>query len=439
MTWRTILVLAAFVGMCGFIAYWGDLLGRRMGKRRLTLFGLRPRYTAILTTSVTGMMIAVFTIGIMALVSQRVRLLMLQGDQIVSRMNQISRDYTDAKKDYTIALKDLDNQRHITDEATLGANRAIKQRNLLASEIILIKQNLIRLKADLQKNKASLAQAESALSNTKGDLKSANQEISRKRQEIASQHKEIEFLDELQKRLGDRLEEKVGPRLKALRERHIIFSPGEEIARRVISCDQSKSVIRSEMLELLSEADKNARTKGAIPGDNNTSVQILPKSVKDSAGKDIFLKDEQTINALVDNIHSAVGSVVVLILSVGNSVDGEQALIEFDRPFHNKLIYSAGDEVSAAIIDGGVSRGQILSSLIQFLRKDVRSSAINDGIIPQLDEDGQPTVGQIDDWDKIFDLVDNIKKSNKAVRVKALAVSDTWSAGPLSLNYNVSE
>ena len=55
-----------------------------------------------------------------------------------------------------------------------------------------------------------------------------------------------------------------------------------------------------------------------------------------------------------------------------------------------------------------------------------------------MDEDGQQTVGQIDDWDKIFDLVDSIKKSDKPVRVKALAVSDTWSAGPLSLNYDVS-
>ena len=97
MTWRTILVLAIFVAVCGFIAYFGDLLGRRMGKRRLTLFGLRPRYTAILVTSLTGMLIAVFAIGIMALVSQRVRLLMIQGDSIVSRMNHITNQYNDAQ------------------------------------------------------------------------------------------------------------------------------------------------------------------------------------------------------------------------------------------------------------------------------------------------------------------------------------------------------
>ena len=42
----------------GFIAYFGDLLGRRMGKKRLTLFGLRPRHTAIGVTTITGMIIA---------------------------------------------------------------------------------------------------------------------------------------------------------------------------------------------------------------------------------------------------------------------------------------------------------------------------------------------------------------------------------------------
>src|SRR5205807_5436908 len=47
--------------LCGFIAYIGDLLGRRLGKKRLSVFGLRPKHTAILLTIVTGVLIASVT------------------------------------------------------------------------------------------------------------------------------------------------------------------------------------------------------------------------------------------------------------------------------------------------------------------------------------------------------------------------------------------
>src|SRR3712207_8674593 len=52
---RSILLLLA---LCGFIAYIGDLLGRRLGKQRLSVFGMRPKHTAILLTIVTGALIA---------------------------------------------------------------------------------------------------------------------------------------------------------------------------------------------------------------------------------------------------------------------------------------------------------------------------------------------------------------------------------------------
>jgi len=57
----TAIVILLLLALCGFIAYIGDLLGRRLGKKRLTIFGLRPKHTAILLTVVTGVLIAGFT------------------------------------------------------------------------------------------------------------------------------------------------------------------------------------------------------------------------------------------------------------------------------------------------------------------------------------------------------------------------------------------
>jgi hypothetical protein len=67
------LLIAVLVLVSGVIAYVGDVLGRWLGRRRVTLFGLRPRHTAMLISVVAGMLIAGWTLGASMAVSQDVR------------------------------------------------------------------------------------------------------------------------------------------------------------------------------------------------------------------------------------------------------------------------------------------------------------------------------------------------------------------------------
>ncbi len=59
--------------MSGLIAYLGDLVGRKVGKKRLTLFGLRPRYTSVIITVITGILIAAFSITLIFTAFSNVR------------------------------------------------------------------------------------------------------------------------------------------------------------------------------------------------------------------------------------------------------------------------------------------------------------------------------------------------------------------------------
>ena len=52
----TLILVMVITG--GLIAFIGDRIGTRVGKRRLTLWGLRPRYTSIIITILTGILIA---------------------------------------------------------------------------------------------------------------------------------------------------------------------------------------------------------------------------------------------------------------------------------------------------------------------------------------------------------------------------------------------
>ncbi len=52
------LVVIVIVLVAGLIAYIGDRVGHQVGRKRLTLFGLRPKYTSTIVAVGTGMMIA---------------------------------------------------------------------------------------------------------------------------------------------------------------------------------------------------------------------------------------------------------------------------------------------------------------------------------------------------------------------------------------------
>lgn len=84
----TILALSMTVLMGGIIAYNGDLIGRKFGKRRISLFGMRPKYTAILITSITGVLISAGTTTILFLLVSPVREVILSGEEAL-RINRV--------------------------------------------------------------------------------------------------------------------------------------------------------------------------------------------------------------------------------------------------------------------------------------------------------------------------------------------------------------
>ena len=82
----TVLALIMTVFMGGLIAYNGDLIGRKFGKRRVTMLGLRPKHTAILITSVTGIFISALTTGVLFMLVKPVRTVILEGEEAIRQM-----------------------------------------------------------------------------------------------------------------------------------------------------------------------------------------------------------------------------------------------------------------------------------------------------------------------------------------------------------------
>jgi hypothetical protein len=70
------------MAVAGGIAYVGDRVGHQVGRRRLTLFGIRPRYTSTIVAVGTGMLIAFLVTMIAILASNQVKTAFFKLNQI---------------------------------------------------------------------------------------------------------------------------------------------------------------------------------------------------------------------------------------------------------------------------------------------------------------------------------------------------------------------
>lgn len=66
-----IIVLIVFTS--GLIAFLGDRIGHYIGRRRLSFLKLRPRNTAIVFTIITGILIAILSVGVLLIISSNAR------------------------------------------------------------------------------------------------------------------------------------------------------------------------------------------------------------------------------------------------------------------------------------------------------------------------------------------------------------------------------
>ena len=92
-----IILVLSVVGGCTAII--GDRIGTRVGKKRLSLFGLRPKHTSVIVTAVTGVAIAMISLLVMALVSANVRTALFHLDDIQRNLKESKQELERVNKE----------------------------------------------------------------------------------------------------------------------------------------------------------------------------------------------------------------------------------------------------------------------------------------------------------------------------------------------------
>ncbi|MFN2461933.1 MAG: DUF3084 domain-containing protein, partial [Candidatus Velthaea sp.] len=85
--------------IAGFVAYIGDRVGHQVGRRRLTLFGLRPKYTSTIVAVGTGMLIALAVTLAALITSQFVRTAFFRLGTLNAQINALQAQAAALQKD----------------------------------------------------------------------------------------------------------------------------------------------------------------------------------------------------------------------------------------------------------------------------------------------------------------------------------------------------
>lgn len=151
--WSLILLL---VFGSGLLAWLGDVIGMKFGKRRVSLFGLRPKIAGHVITAITGIAIAILTVVILASFSDSVRtalfsLKYIQRQLAESRVNLINSQEEAAKatSELDTSREELERLRADTEILNLSLNTMKNDKQILVNE-----RDQLQSSVELLKNEA---------------------------------------------------------------------------------------------------------------------------------------------------------------------------------------------------------------------------------------------------------------------------------------------
>ena len=380
----TLIFVLAVVG--GVIALIGDRLGTRIGKKKLSIFGLRPRHTAVLVTVVTGICITTVTFGIMAAVSENVRTALFGMD----RLNAMIAD-TRAALDFT------------------------------SGELERAKNEQEQASGELAKSEAEIARLEgeqSELRTASDQLSAGNRALTREKEGLVSLNGRLagenETLQADIQALGVRANE-LRENILNLREGNIVYQAGEIIASGTIPAGLSHDEVERGMAGI---AQLGTRNISARLGENKTD-------------QDIWIYQPE-YDAAVRAIEESKTGMIVRIVAAGNLVRGDEIRASIEL-YPNSIIYRDGELIAARVYTPETMRAQGAEQTVMAFLREVNAAASAKGILP---DPIRGTVGVIEGAE-FYGLVQELQGRTSTVVISAYAAGDTDAMGPLRLTFKI--
>jgi len=363
----SLILVFTLIIISGLIAFIGDWVGLKIGKKRITIFGLRPHHTAIVITVLSGILIAIITVTILAISSNDVRTALFGMEELKEKLTYLSREVELSNVQLSTTkenLKEKTTQLQEIEEKYQKLSEDIKNKTSQLEELLIIREGLKEEKEKLEK--------------------------------------EVEELNATIKALYSGI--------AWIREGEVIFGSDEQIALTIIQSQRPIEEIKEELIRFLNEASDKVLAMGAQKNERTNQV---------------FIISQEEYEEVVEKIDDSDKEMIVRLLSSINVVKGEPIVAHFNL-LENKLIFKIDEEIISEEIESSKVSSEVEKELLTFLRK-VNILAVEKGIIPDPKTSFVGTVSAVN----LYDTVKTIVESGTKMKVSIISVYDTWSTGPL--------
>lgn len=397
----------------GAIAFIGDKLGTKVGKKRLSIFGLRPRHTSMIITVVTGGLITALSIGFMALISQNVRTALFGMDELRQTMNSTLAELDDATNNLFKAQEEFEQANTNLKESKIEIASLKTEQEELRAESDRLKEGNEQLEA----TNSELAAQNENLSGTNATLEADNKKLGDFNSTLTADNEKLS--GDNQKLTADNTElEERNSRLRegliAIREGDITLRAGEILASGVIRGGRTGEEISNDINALAEQATQNLIRR--FGGDEDTSVWIY----------------QPELHRIIEELESSGRDMVLRISAAGNMVRGEPVRTRLEI-FPNELIFKAGEQIlSKTYVIGEDSQPEMV---LQDFLTEINRIATERGILTD------PLTGSVGRMEgtQLYEILDKLLDAKGTVQLTATARDETYSQGPLRLNIKVEQ
>ena len=134
----------------GTIAYVGDILGRTIGRKRLSIFKLRPRHTAILFTILSGILITIVTLSSVLIISQDAKTALFGLEKLRTETKAQGKLLKDKSKELKEIKTNLDNLQAELDQKVKQRDETQKKLKITQAEVKALQTTKAKLTQEIQ-------------------------------------------------------------------------------------------------------------------------------------------------------------------------------------------------------------------------------------------------------------------------------------------------
>ena len=402
-----ILLLMFFSGL---IAYLGDRIGMKAGKKRISIFGLRPRYSSIIITILTGIIIAGLSISILLFTYSSLRQALLNINEVMQRLENLNQQLT--MKDHELT--------NMKEKITLKSEELSKlqeQRNELREKLKSTEEEFEQVKNSLQEARDDIISLEQNRNQLRNKIDSLEQERKSLEEKIDNLNDQIIVLTEDYQAAKEMANQYQAGMIYYMGE-DIVYQKGDIIYSDVLIGGRSEDQTIKDLNDFLKRANEVAKKKNI--------------KFDEESGMALRLQTDDILNAarVIYNMEQGQ-KVIVSLVSRVNVPKKDWLLANF--LLNKDFIVFAKDEIIATKKINADRQTDTIERELEELLNTINKKAIEDGLLP----DTRGRVGSLD-FSRFYSLLNEIKDMKGSVNVKVTANEDIWREDRLSNNLKFS-